>query len=339
MLEQEVLAVARAAKNASTALAQATTQERNAALTAMARALREQSGAIVAANAQDMDAARKAGTKESLLDRLMLDEGRVMAMADALEDLVALPDPLNRVFDSRTLDSGIQLSRVAVPLGVVAVVYEARPNVTADAAGICLKSGNACVLRGGSLAAKSCAAIAHVLHDAAVSAGMPAGCIGIIESTDRAAADVLMGLRGVVDVLVPRGGAGLIAHCVDCAKVPVIETGTGNCHVYVHSTADFDMARNIVVNAKCRRYGVCNACETLLVDQSVAEHFLPELFGMLADKGVRIHGDELACKAALAAGEKRLPTDAALQVERASEQDWETEYLSPDLAVPVVAGP
>ena len=209
----------------------------------------------------------------------------------------------------------------------------------ADAAGICLKSGNACVLRGGSLAARSCAAIAHVLHDAAVSAGMPAGCIGIIESTDRAAADVLMGLRGVVDVLVPRGGAGLIAHCVDCAKGPVIETGTGNCHVYVHSTADFDMARNIVVNAKCRRYGVCNACETLLVDQSVAERFLPELFGMLADKGVRIHGDELACKAALAAGEKRLPTDAALQVERASEQDWETEYLSPDLAVRCVSGP
>ena len=288
MLEQEVLAVAQAAKNASPALAQAATQERNAALTAMARALREQSGAIVAANAQDMDAARQAGTKESLLDRLMLDEGRVMAMADALEDLVALPDPLSRVFDSRTLDSGIRLSRVAVPLGVVAVVYEARPNVTADAAGICLKSGNACVLRGGSLAAKSCAAIAHVLHDAAVSTGMPEGCIGIIESTDRAAADVLMGLRGVVDVLVPRGGAGLIAHCVDCAKVPVIETGTGNCHVYVHSTADFDMARSIVVNAKCRRYGVCNACETLLVDQSVAERFLPELFGMLADKGVRI---------------------------------------------------
>ena len=227
MLEQEVLAVAQAAKNASPALAQATAQERNAALTAMARALRDQSGAIVAANAQDMDAARQAGTKESLLDRLMLDEERVMAMADALEDVVALPDPLSRVFDSRTLDSGIQLSRVAVPLGVVAVVYEARPNVTADAAGICLKSGNACVLRGGSLAAKSCAAIAHVLHDAAVSAGMPAGCIGIIESTDRAAADVLMGLRGVVDVLVPRGGAGLIAHCVDCAKVPVIETGTG----------------------------------------------------------------------------------------------------------------
>lgn len=177
MLEQEVLAVAQAAKNASPALAQATAQERNAALTAMARALRDQSGAIVAANAQDMDAARQAGTKESLLDRLMLDEGRVMAMVDALEDLVALPDPLGRVFDSRTLDSGIQLSRVAVPLGVVAVVYEARPNVTADAAGICLKSGNACVLRGGSLAAKSCAAIAHVLHDAAVSAGMPAGCI------------------------------------------------------------------------------------------------------------------------------------------------------------------
>lgn len=337
-LEQEVRAIAEAAKAAAAPLAQTSADVRNNALAAMAAALRANRVDVLAANAQDMDAARAAGTQESLLDRLMLDEARIEAMAGALEELVALPDPLGRVQEQRTLESGIQLTRVSVPLGVVAVVYEARPNVTADAAGICLKSGNACVLRGGSLAAKSCAAIAHVLHDAAVSAGMPAGCIGIIESTDRAAADVLMSLHGIVDVLVPRGGAGLIRHCVECAKVPVIETGTGNCHVYVHETADFARARNIVVNAKCRRYGVCNACETLLVDEAVALDFLPELFGLLADKGVRIHGDELACKAALAAGADRLPVGPALRIERATEADWGMEYLAPELAVRCVSG-
>lgn len=337
-LEQEVRAIAEAAKAAAAPLAQISADVRNNALAAMAAALRANRVDVLAANAQDMDAARAAGTQESLLDRLMLDEARIEAMAGALEELVALPDPLGRVREQRTLESGIQLTRVSVPLGVVAVVYEARPNVTADAAGICLKSGNACVLRGGSLAAKSCAAIAHVLHDAAVLAGMPAGCIGIIESTDRAAADVLMSLHGIVDVLVPRGGAGLIRHCVECAKVPVIETGTGNCHVYVHETADFARARNIVVNAKCRRYGVCNACETLLVDEAVALDFLPELFGLLADKGVHIHGDELACKAALAAGADRLPVGPALRIERATEADWGTEYLAPELAVRCVSG-
>lgn len=337
-LEQEVRTIVEAAKAAAAPLAQISADVRNNALAAMAAALRANRVDVLAANAQDMDAARAAGTQESLLDRLMLDEARIEAMAGALEELVALPDPLGRVQEQRTLESGIQLTRVSVPLGVVAVVYEARPNVTADAAGICLKSGNACVLRGGSLAAKSCAAIAHVLHDAAVSAGMPAGCIGIIESTDRAAADVLMSLHGIVDVLVPRGGAGLIRHCVECAKVPVIETGTGNCHVYVHETADFARARNIVVNAKCRRYGVCNACETLLVDEVAALDFLPELFGLLADKGVHIHGDELACKAALAAGADRLPVGPALRIERATEADWGTEYLAPDLAVRCVSG-
>ena len=337
-LEQEVRTIAEAAKAAAAPLAQISADVRNNALAAMAAALRANRVDVLAANAQDMDAARAAGTQESLLDRLMLDEARIEAMAGALEELVALPDPLGRVQEQRTLESGIQLTRVSVPLGVVAVVYEARPNVTADAAGICLKSGNACVLRGGSLAAKSCAAIAHVLHDAAVSAGMPAGCIGIIESTDRAAADVLMSLHGIVAVLVPRGGAGLIRHCVECAKVPVIETGTGNCHVYVHETADFARARSIVVNAKCRRYGVCNACETLLVDEAVALGFLPELFGLLADKGVHIHGDELACKAALAAGADRLPVGPALRIERATEADWGTEYLAPELAVCCVSG-
>ena len=326
----------REAKSAKTVAATLSSERKNQALSAMADALISDTPRILAANQADVSASR---LSPSMTDRLTLTEKRIAEMSEGIRAVAKLPDPVGRVLEKSLRPNGLKIEKVSVPMGVVAVIYESRPNVTSDAAALCLKSGNACVLRGGSLAAKSCAAIAHVLHDAAVSAGMPAGCIGIIESTDRAAADVLMGLRGVVDVLVPRGGAGLIAHCVDCAKVPVIETGTGNCHVYVHSTADFDMARNIVVNAKCRRYGVCNACETLLVDQSVAERFLPELFGMLADKGVRIHGDELACKAALAAGEKRLPTDAALQVERASEQDWETEYLSPDLAVRCVSGP
>ena len=252
-IRAEVLEVAQAAKHASAELGQKSLDERNRALLAMAAALRAHTAEIVAANVQDMDAAREVGTKESLLDRLMLDDARVESMASALEDLVALPDPLGEVQEERELYNGMQLKRMSVPLGVVAVVYEARPNVTADAAGICLKAGNACVLRGGSMAAASNAAISRVLHDAAVEVGMPKGCIGSIASTDRAATDELMQLHGTVDVLIPRGGAGLIRHCVEHAKVPVIETGTGNCHVYVHASADPAMARDIIKNAKCRR--------------------------------------------------------------------------------------
>ena len=337
-LHEEVLAIARAAKDASAGLAQTSGEARDAALREMARSLRENASSILEANARDVAAARERGTKESLVDRLALSPERVEDMARALEDVADLPDPLGRVLEHRMLESGVDLARVSVPLGVVAVIYEARPNVTADAAGICLKSGNACVLRGGSLAASSCAAIARVLDAAATRAGMPEGSIGIVESTDRAAADELMSLRGIVDVLVPRGGTGLIRHCVDVAKVPVIETGTGNCHVYVHETADFAMARDIVVNAKCRRFGVCNACETLLVDASVADAFLPGVLNALADKGVAIHADEQACRAALAAGADRLPVGQALKVDRATQADWETEYLGPEIAVKCVSG-
>lgn len=337
-LEEEVRDIASAAKAAAPALAGKSLNERNEALAAMAQALRANTASILSANAQDVEAAQAANTKESLVDRLLLTDTRIEGMACAIEELIDLPDPLGLVQQRRTLQSDISLERISVPLGVVAVVYEARPNVTADAAGICLKSGNACVLRGGSMAARSCSVIARVLSNAAVSAGMPAGCICFIESTDRAAADVLMGLHGIVDVLVPRGGAGLIRHCVETAKVPVIETGTGNCHVYVHETADFAMARDIIVNAKTRRFGVCNAAETLLVDESIAEAFLPEAFSALADKGVRLHCDELACRAALHAGENRLPVGQALQFDRAGNADWETEYLAPDLAVRCVQG-
>lgn len=328
-VQKYVRRIAEEARAASGLLAQTSERERNDALRAMAAALRCHTAAIVEANSRDMAAARKAGTKESLLDRLMLDEARVEAMAAALEDLVTLPDPLGVVQQKRTLPNGIKLSRVSVPLGVVAIVYEARPNVTADAAGICLKSGNAAVLRGGSLAAASNEVIAGVLHEAAVDAGMPRGCIGAITSTDRAAADELMQLHGLIDVLIPRGGAGLIHHCVETAKVPVIETGTGNCHVYVHVSANFEKARAIIMNAKCRRLGVCNAAETLLVDEGAAEGFLPAALADLAGHGITLHADERAAAIARAYGVSTVPAD---------ETDWETEYLSPDLAVRVVGG-
>ncbi|WP_449316474.1 glutamate-5-semialdehyde dehydrogenase [Rubneribacter sp.] len=337
-VKAEVRAVAEAARAASAKLAQTSAHERDEALRAMAAALRAQAGSIVAANARDMEAARAKGTADSLLDRLMLDAGRIEGMASALEDLAALPDPVGRVREERVLENGIALSRVSVPLGVVAVVYEARPNVTADAAGICLKSGNAAVLRGGSMAAASNEAIARVLHDAATAAGMPRGCVGLVSSADRAAADALMELHGVVDVLIPRGGAGLIRRCVEHSKVPVIETGTGNCHVYVHETADADKARAIVLNAKCRRFGVCNAAETLLVDRSIARSFLPETMTALAREGVVLHCDDEARDCAAWAADAAARAGVEVRFDCAEEDDWATEYLAPELAVKCVDG-
>ncbi|WP_242370207.1 glutamate-5-semialdehyde dehydrogenase [Adlercreutzia muris] len=340
-IRDEVVLLAKRAKEASAKLAVTTAEERNGALAAMAAALREHASEIVEANGGDMDAARAAGTSEALLDRLMLDEARVGAMADALDELRELPDPLGVVSLESTLYNGIRLRRVSVPLGVVAMVYEARPNVTADAAGVCVKSGNACVLRGGSLAARSNEAIADILAAAAVGAGLPEGSICAITTTDRAATDVLMELHGLVDVLIPRGGAGLIRHCVEHAKVPVIETGTGNCHVYVHASADPAMARDIIMNAKCRRLGVCNAAETLLVDAAAAPSVLPPILGELLGAGITVHGDEMVCALARQAG---LPVadgadEASPAVVPGGEADWETEYLGPHLAVRVVEGP
>lgn len=331
-VEDQVRQLAERAKRASAVLGTASTQERDDALLAMARELRVHTEEIVEANGRDMAAAREAGTSDALLDRLMLDAGRVDAMAGALEELVDLPDPLGKTLASSTLHNGIDLKRVSVPLGVVAVVYEARPNVTADAAGICLKSGNAVILRGGSLAASSNEAIARVLADAVASAGLPADAVCAITSTDRAATDALMQLHGLVDVLIPRGGAGLIRHCVECSKVPVIETGTGNCHVYVHESADLAMAREIVMNAKCRRFGVCNAAETLLVDRAIADEFLPSALDGLSRAGVLLHCDDVAY--AIASDVLGEPSAYA----RATESDWETEYLGPEMAVKCVDG-
>lgn len=331
-LETYVRDTALAARAASRVLARASEQQRNEALAAMAKALRLQAADIIEANERDMEQGAASGMSEGLLDRLMLDEARLEGMASALEALAELPDPLNRTVEQRVIESGMDLRRVTTPLGVVAMVYEARPNVTADAAGICLKSGNAVILRGGSLAASSNEAIARVLADAVAFAGLPADAVCAITSTDRAATDALMQLHGLVDVLIPRGGAGLIRHCVECSKVPVIETGTGNCHVYVHESADLAMAREIVMNAKCRRFGVCNAAETLLVDRAIADEFLPSALDGLSRAGVLLHCDDAAY--AIASDVLGEPSAYA----RATESDWETEYLGPEMAVKCVDG-
>lgn len=326
-MRDQVRRIAEEARAASGALAQTSADERNGALASMAAALRSHAAAIVEANGCDMDAARKAGTKEGLLDRLMLDEDRVEAMAAALEDLVALPDPLGAVQQKRTLESGIELQRVSVPLGVVAVVYEARPNVTADAAGIALKAGNACILRGGSSAVHSNVVIAEVLRQAAVAQGLPEHCITMIGSTDHAATDELLRMRGVVDLLIPRGGAGLIRHCVETATVPVIETGTGNNTVYVHDPADIDQAVNIILNAKCSRPGVCNAIENVLADASIAGALYAALLPELSDEGVEIRGDQVVRDAGAACGVTVLP---------ATDGDWDTEYLDLIISIKTV---
>ena len=321
--------VCQAAQVAAAGMAATTIDQRNACLQAMADALRTHAEQIIEANTADMDAAREGGTPAPLLDRLMLDEGRIEGIAHALEELAQLPDPLGQVQRERTLASGVHMQRVSVPLGVVAMVYEARPNVTADAAGICMKTGNAAILRGGSLAHHSNLCMTGILHDAAVGAGMPHNCIQAIQTTDRAATDELLCARGLVDVVIPRGGAGLISHCVDTATVPVIETGVGNCHAYIHQSADVDMARDIVLNGKCQRPGVCNALESLLVDESVADQVLGVILPALHQEGVELVGDERACQVAKSIG---------VPMEPATEQDWGTEYLDLKMSVKCIDG-
>lgn len=323
----EVMDLAVRARVAAGRLAVTSSAERNRALLAMAEQLVARQGEILAANERDMEAARAGGTPASLLDRLALDPARLAGIAAALEALAQLADPIGEVVEGHVMPNGIRLTKVRVPLGVVAIIYEARPNVTADAAGLCLKTGNAVIMRGGSLAAESNRALTMVLADAAESTGMPAGCIQSVESTSREAAEELMALHGHIDVLIPRGGAGLIRTVVENAKVPVIETGVGNCHVYLHESADEEMARRIVVNAKCQRPGVCNAAESLLVDETVHASLLPMILKELEDRGVTIVGDERV--AALGAVTEVVP---------ATEEDWATEYLDLKISVKVVSG-
>ncbi|MGW5361209.1 glutamate-5-semialdehyde dehydrogenase [Actinopolymorpha pittospori] len=320
---EAVLDAASRAREAAVDLAARSRADKDAALRAMAGALEAQSAGILAANAIDVERARAAGTPEAIIDRLRLDDGRIRGMADGLRDVAQLTDPVGEVVRGYTLPNGLELRQVRVPFGVVGIIYEARPNVTADAAGLCLKSGNAALLRGSSSARESNAAIVDALRKALVDAGLPADAVQLVPAESRESVTHLMRARGLVDVLIPRGGADLIRSVVEQSTVPVIETGVGNCHVYVDEDADIDMALSILVNAKTHRPSVCNAAETVLVHAGIAEAFLPRALAALRDAGVTVHGD-----ARVAAH------DAA--VVPATEEDWGTEYLSLDIAAAVV---
>jgi glutamate-5-semialdehyde dehydrogenase len=315
------------AREAAAALATASRTAKDTALLAAADALVAATDAVVAANARDLEQGARDGLAEGLLDRLRLDAGRVAAIADAVRDVAALPDPVGEVVRGSTLPNGLRLRQVRVPMGVVGMVYEARPNVTVDAAALALKSGNAAVLRGGSAALHTNQLLVDVLRGAIAGTGLPADSVTSIDAWGREGVQHLMRARGLVDLLVPRGGAGLIRTVVENSTVPVIETGTGNCHVYVDAAADLGQALAITMNAKTRRVSVCNAAETLLVHAGAAAAFLPMALPALHSAGVTLHADARVAAAADALG---VPTVAA------TDDDWATEYLSMDLAVAVV---
>ncbi|MGZ4429743.1 MAG: glutamate-5-semialdehyde dehydrogenase [Nocardioidaceae bacterium] len=315
-------AVAQRARGAATELALATRATKDAALEAMAAALVGATDEVLAANARDVAAATEAGTPAAIVDRLRLDRPRVAAMADGLRDVAGLPDPVGEVVRGSTLANGLELRQVRVPFGVVGIIYEARPNVTADAAGLCLKSGNAVLLRGSSSALHSNTAIVEVLRGAAGSVGLPQDVVQLVPGEGHDAAKAMMRARGLVDVLIPRGGAGLIRSVVEESTVPVIETGVGNCHVYVDADADLEQALAIVLNAKTQRPSVCNAAESLLVHADVAAAFLPRVVPALQEAGVTVHGDEAF---------RAYPGVVA-----ATPEDYAQEYLSLDIAAAVV---
>jgi len=320
--EHEVLVAARRARTASHGLALATREQKDRALRSMADGLLAARAEVLAANAEDVQRAEAGGTPPNIVDRLRLTDDRLAGMVQGLRDVAGLPDPVGEVVRGGTLANGLELRQVRVPFGVVGMIYEARPNVTADAAGICLKSGNAVLLRGSSSARSSNAAIVSVLREAAVAAGLDADVVQLVPGDSHESVKVLMRARGLVDVLIPRGGAGLIRSVVEESTVPVIETGVGNCHVYVDAAADLDKALAIVVNAKTHRTSVCNAAESLLVHADVAEAFLPRVVPVLQEAGVTVHGDEVFA--------------AYDGVVAATEEDYAEEYLSLDISARVV---
>ena len=328
----QALEKARLAHEASFELAKASAQTRSSAILAAATLLRENAAEVVEANAHDMERARAAGMKDSLLDRLFLDVDRVSSIADAMDEVASQPDPVGRVLDGYTNANGLRIEKVTVPLGCVAMVYEARPNVTADAFSLCMRAGNSCVLKGGSAANETCSTIADLCRRACEQVGLPADAVQYVED-DAAHTQTaeLLGAVGLVDVLIPRGGAGLIQNCVQNAKVPTIETGTGNCHIYVHADADLDKAVAILLNAKTQRIGVCNAAESLLIDKAIADDALPLLVGELARAGVLVHGDATAHGVAEKLGVMDHFDDAA-------DDDWGREYLAMEMSVKVVSG-
>ncbi|MDD6396959.1 MAG: glutamate-5-semialdehyde dehydrogenase [Selenomonadaceae bacterium] len=326
-LESLLVEKAQAAAKAAEAMTMVSTETKNNALLAMAHAMEQRKHAILEANAIDLEEARKKGVKRSYLDRLMLDDNRIAGMADGLRQAAGLPDPIGEGDYSTVRPNGLEIRRVRVPLGVVGMIYEARPNVTSDAIGLCLKAGNAVFLRGGSEAILSNKTIAGILSEAAYHAGIPEGAIQFVETTDRDAVQIMLHLNQYLDVIIPRGGAGLIKTVVENSTVPVIETGTGVCHTFVDATADLDMALNIAVNAKTSRPSVCNAMETLLVHEAVAEKFLPMLAKAMEEKHCQLRVCE-KCLSILGEGE---------MVSAATEEDWSTEYGDLILAVKAVA--
>ncbi len=313
----------RIAKQAARKLASLSTAVKNQALFAMARALEESQSQIVAANAKDIAKAENNGMPKPLIDRLLLNEARIKAMADGLRQIAALPDPIGETLTGWRHQNGLAISKVRVPLGVIGIIYEARPNVTVDAAGLCLKAGNAVILRGGSEAINSNAAITAVIAQAAYNAGIPQGAIALVSTTDRQAVTAMLKLNKYLDVIIPRGGAGLIRTVIENSTVPVIETGTGVCHTFVDDSADLGMAQEIVFNAKVSRPGVCNAMETLLVHADVAAEFLPDMLERYHQAGVELRGCYETMKYHHA-------------VKQATEADWATEFLDLILAVRVV---
>lgn len=318
------------ARSAAADLAPLPRSVKDDALLAIADALEVRTQEIIKANGEDVERAREAGTSEAIIDRLTLTPERVRAIAADVRDVAALPDPVGEVVRGSTLPNGIDLRQVRVPLGVVGIIYEARPNVTVDAAALCLKSGNAVLLRGSSSAYSSNTALVRVLRDAVGGAGLPADAVQLVPGENRDSVRELMRARGLVDVLIPRGGASLIRTVVEESTVPVIETGTGNCHVYVDADTDLDMAVDILINSKASRPSVCNAAETLLVHHDIAAEFLPRALDALAEAGVTVHADERVLEFTEAAGGTKATLVAA------TAEDWETEYLSYDIAAAVV---
>lgn len=312
------------ARKASRVIARTPTAVKNAALLATAEAIEAAAERLVAANELDLQAGRDNGLDEAMLDRLALTPARLASMVEGLRQVAALPDPVGAIQDMKFLPSGIQVGKMRVPLGVIGIIYESRPNVTVEAASLCLKSGNACILRGGSESIHSNRAIAECLREGLAAAGLPNEVVQVVETTDRAAVGALITMPDYVDVIVPRGGKGLIERISRDARVPVIKHLDGICHVYVDDRADFDKAEAIVINAKTHRYGVCNAMETLLVNAAVAEHFLKRVAPLYAAKGVELRGCPATCAL--------LPEAVA-----ATEEDWSTEYLAPILSIRIVA--
>ncbi|MGE5418148.1 MAG: glutamate-5-semialdehyde dehydrogenase [Acidobacteriota bacterium] len=322
MIKAKMEEMGRKSQQAARSLATVSTGQKNAALLEMARELVARTEEILAANAIDMAEGQKMGLSKTLQDRLMLNEKRIKEMAEGLEAVVALPDPIGEVTKMWKRPNGIEIGKVRVPMGVVGIIYESRPNVTADAAGLCLKTGNAVILRGGEEAFHSCLAIGKALSEAATRVGIHEYAIQLVDTMDREAARVMMKMNGLIDVLIPRGGAGLIQTVVDLATVPVIETGIGNCHTYVDEDADLDMALRIAINAKCQRPSVCNAMETILVNEKVAAAFIPKMADEMKSRGVELRGCEIA----------RSYSDMI----EATENDWATEFLELILAVKIV---